>query len=455
MKFAAILFLAVFLRLVNLNQSFWLDEAAQVIESARQLSQQLNIVSDFHPPLYHLILHFWLILGKSEVWARLPSVFFGVGSVFLIYRLGKVLFTSNAGLLSALFLAVSPYHVWYSQEARPYMLFVFVSLLSTYFLVKSNWKLYKVAIILSLYSLYFAPFLILGHFVYVYLTQKNQLKNFIKSVIISTLFFLPWVPSFLEQLKVGSGGFFTGWQNVVSVSPIKLLPLTFAKFIYGRGTIENNIIYSAILLPELLVFLISLYKIFRFKNKPEILTFFFMPLISAFLISFIIPVTAPQRLIFLLPFYCLILGIGITKLSGVKRILCIVIIVVISILGIYDYYTNPYVQREQWREAIDFTENDGGTLALFVFPDSFAPYLWYQKNKIEGIGIAPKFRIEREDLERLEQKITSHQKVYLFQYLTGLTDPDRQTWEFLEQKGYSETSIRDFPGVGFIYVFEK
>ena len=58
-------------------------------------------------------------------------------------------------------------------------------------------------------------------------------------------------------------------------------------------------------------------------------------------------------------------------------------------------------------------------------------------------------------MERLEQKITSNQKVYLFQYLTGLTDPDRQTWEFLEQKGYSETSIRDFPSVGFIYVFEK
>ena len=44
------IFLGFLLRIVNLNQSFWLDEAAQVIESARPLSEQLNIAADFHPP---------------------------------------------------------------------------------------------------------------------------------------------------------------------------------------------------------------------------------------------------------------------------------------------------------------------------------------------------------------------------------------------------------------------
>lgn len=455
MKFTVILFLAILLRLVNLNQSFWLDEAAQVIESARPLAHQFNIVSDFHPPLYHLILHFWLIFGKSEIWVRLPSVLFGLISIYLTYRLGKALLAPAAGLLSALFLAVSPYHIWYSQEARPYMLFVSVSLLSTYSLVKNNWRLYTFAVILSLYSLYFAPFLILGHFAYICLAQKNQLKNLMKSVAISSLFFLPWMPYFLEQLRVGSAGIFTGWQNVVSVPTLKVLPLTFAKFIFGRGSIENNLIYSLVLLPTLLVFTISLYKILSTKKKSEMLIFFSAPLIASFLVSFIIPVVAPQRLTFLLPYFFLILGIGIMKLSGIKRILCIVIIISTSILGIYDYYTNPYVQREQWREATEFVENDSGALALFVFPEPFAPYIWYQKNRIESIGIAPKFRIEREDLERVEKEINGHKKVYLFQYLTGLTDPGHQTWEFLEQKGYSETSIRDFPGVGFIYVFEK
>ena len=52
-----ILFLALILRLVNLDQSFWLDEAAQVIESSRPLNQQFNLAADFHPPLYHLFLH--------------------------------------------------------------------------------------------------------------------------------------------------------------------------------------------------------------------------------------------------------------------------------------------------------------------------------------------------------------------------------------------------------------
>lgn len=83
-----ILILAFVLRLINLNQSFWLDEAAQVIESARPLSAQFSIVSDFHPPLFHLILHFWMMLGNSEVWIRLLPVSLGVATVYLIYKLG-------------------------------------------------------------------------------------------------------------------------------------------------------------------------------------------------------------------------------------------------------------------------------------------------------------------------------------------------------------------------------
>ena len=44
---------ALLLRLILINSSFWLDEAAQALESIRPLSQQLQIQNDFQPPLYH------------------------------------------------------------------------------------------------------------------------------------------------------------------------------------------------------------------------------------------------------------------------------------------------------------------------------------------------------------------------------------------------------------------
>ena len=62
-----VLILAVLIRIINLNQSLWLDEAAQVLESIRPLSEQLNIAGDFWPPLYHVTLHFWMYLGKSSI----------------------------------------------------------------------------------------------------------------------------------------------------------------------------------------------------------------------------------------------------------------------------------------------------------------------------------------------------------------------------------------------------
>jgi len=75
---ALILIAGLILRLFKLDQSLWLDEAINVTFvknlNLRSLVFEYSI-GDFHPPLYHLILHFWLILGKSEVWARLPSVF--------------------------------------------------------------------------------------------------------------------------------------------------------------------------------------------------------------------------------------------------------------------------------------------------------------------------------------------------------------------------------------------
>ena len=55
-KLILILLLAVMLRIPHLSGSFWLDEAAQALEIVRPLSQQLQIIDDFQPPLLHLIL---------------------------------------------------------------------------------------------------------------------------------------------------------------------------------------------------------------------------------------------------------------------------------------------------------------------------------------------------------------------------------------------------------------
>ncbi len=451
-----IILLGLVLRLINLNQSFWLDEAAQVIESARPLSQQFDLSADFHPPLFHLLLHFWMKAGKSEAWVRLLSVLFALGSILFTYLIGNVAKKANVGLTAALLLALSPYHIWYSQEARPYMLFVFLSVSSTYYLLRKKWGIYTLILTMCLYSSYFAPFLILSHLFLVFFLNK-KIKKYLSCLFFSVLAFLPWVPFFINQLEVGLGEGLPGWKNIVSFPTVKLVPLTFAKFIYGRGSIDNNYIYFLVIFPVLALFFLSLIKLFITREGKMFLFLFFFPLASVAVCNLFIPVAAPQRLIFILPLFYLILSLGQETWRKEPKIIALLSILIISGAGIRDYYFNPYVQREKWRQAVNYVEknSDPASVALFIFPEPFAPYKWYSRNKIEAWAIAPLFLLRDQDLINLSKKLNDKKKIFLFQYLTGLTDKDKKIFRFLKEEGYGEVKVTDFPGVGFVYEYEK
>src|SRR3990167_6716122 len=126
MKYAlvCIIIIALVLRLVNINQSLWLDEGINAVFAGNLSFRQLIFdypLGDFHPPLYHVILKvFILIFGNSEFFLRLPSVLFGTMTVFVTYLIGKSLFDVRTGLIGALLLSTSPLGIYYSQEARMY-----------------------------------------------------------------------------------------------------------------------------------------------------------------------------------------------------------------------------------------------------------------------------------------------------------------------------------------------
>src|SRR5687768_414653 len=97
---AAIIVFALLLRLPLLDGSFWLDEAAQALESVRPFSQQLNIRDDFQPPLLHVLIHFASYFGHSEWWLRTVGALIpGLVTVFFTYKIGEVLANKNVGYI--------------------------------------------------------------------------------------------------------------------------------------------------------------------------------------------------------------------------------------------------------------------------------------------------------------------------------------------------------------------
>ncbi|MEJ0097928.1 MAG: glycosyltransferase family 39 protein [Bauldia sp.] len=121
----AITALAAVLRFHALGEdSLWRDEASSWLEAHGSLADILTATArDNYPPLHNLLLAVSMHFFGDREWAlRLPSAILGVLNVLALYWVGSTVGGRLAGLFAALFLALSPFHVWYSQEARMYTL---------------------------------------------------------------------------------------------------------------------------------------------------------------------------------------------------------------------------------------------------------------------------------------------------------------------------------------------
>jgi 4-amino-4-deoxy-L-arabinose transferase-like glycosyltransferase len=119
---AAITLFAAFLRLYNLGEwSFWLDEISTV-RRAQVHGTLKGLLQVWWQPSISLLLTSGALrlFGVSEWSARLASAVIGILSVPILFFPIKRLFGPRVGLLSALLLAVAPWHIYWSQNARFY-----------------------------------------------------------------------------------------------------------------------------------------------------------------------------------------------------------------------------------------------------------------------------------------------------------------------------------------------
>lgn len=133
-----LLLIAFALRLYRLDhQEIWGDEAHSAYVASLPLLSAVSPRTETNPPLYHLLLYFWVGLTGSSVFAlRFLSLALGVLTVALIYRLARLAFGELVGFLASLLCAISPFQVYYSQEARMYALVTFCTTLSMFFLAR-------------------------------------------------------------------------------------------------------------------------------------------------------------------------------------------------------------------------------------------------------------------------------------------------------------------------------
>lgn len=470
-----ILILGLTLRVINLNQSFWWDEAINVVYARdNDLIFYLTnyMLGDFHPPGWFFIL--WIfthIFGFSEIVARIPSVIFGVSTIFFTYLIGKE-HSKKAGLIAATILAFNPLHVYYSQEARMYSLAAFSATFCFWALInllkgKKFFSIYAFSVVLVLYSDYLVYFLLISQFIYVILLEKQKLFKFLSGVFLGAFFWLPWLAVFPSQLQTGqlTALGIPGWANVVGGFNVKDLVLVWVKLIIGRVSFDNKFIYLAVISSISTIYGLILFKAVKPLSKEVKLLLFWIvaPVVLAFLVSFYIPVLAYFRMIFILPGLSLLLAYGIEKLNRnyKKTFLGVVLITSSAFLSVY--YLNPKFQREDWKGAVNFviTQDMENKLVLFEDNNVPAPFEYYypcthSKCIPFKAGLKNLPAEKASDLSDLNDLLLeSKDVVYLFDYLVEISDPKRLLAKKLENLGFKFTNTYNFNGVGFVHEYSR
>jgi mannosyltransferase len=229
------LLIAFGLRLWGLaDHNIWWDEGLAAWAARLPVAGILHWTAhDVHPPLYFLLLRgCWLIVGEGEFVLRFPSVLAGVLGVSLIYRLGRALGGRRAGLLAALFLALSRFAVTWSQEMRMY---IWASTLATGALWaaarlwrsrgrdRRAWATYVLSVAGGLWTLFLTisvPLIANLAFVAVWLRQGRPgrpLKRWIGAQLAAAALFVPWLVYALPRMPT--------WSTAEPFSPAFFLRL--------------------------------------------------------------------------------------------------------------------------------------------------------------------------------------------------------------------------------------
>ncbi len=131
--------LALVLRLIGANNGLWTDEIFSLVDSFRLPFGELvrSYPGDTHHPLYSLLAHVSLTIFGESAWSiRLPSILVGTASVPLLYLLGREVADRREALFAAAVLAVSYHHVWFSQNARGYVILAACAMVGTWMLLR-------------------------------------------------------------------------------------------------------------------------------------------------------------------------------------------------------------------------------------------------------------------------------------------------------------------------------
>ena len=455
-----------------------------------------------NPPLYYLALRVWVaIAGASEFAARYFSAFFGVLCVPLMYRLTFVIASEakqspghgwgllrrrfaaprndTVALFAAALIAINPYQIWHSQDARNYTLWPALSLLALIFFFRwwnletGNWKLeigrrdlssvivnlsfYVLATLASLYTHYYDTFILVAENVFVFLfaflaRRWKMAGRWAIAQIALVLLYAPWVLFGTNRVTTyGEGSAYGGvplWEQFTR---------TLATFVVS-DTVPDQL-KSIVALPLALVVVAAL--IFLARQNRERAAFLFLwiaiPTLALWTISIGRPLFLERYLNAIAPAYYLVFAIGLAQVSSlrfqVSRLtfyvsrftffLAILFFLATSAFALANYYFNPaYAKSPDWRALAQFiaARQQPGDIVVQNFTEMSAIY--YQRGAAPVITLPKDFNATADDEKRLRQLLNEYRRIWFIPAQPDWWDPDHVIEHLLARTADRELETR-------------
>jgi mannosyltransferase len=383
-----ILGVGVLVRLYGLDsQSLWADEGLQYfIASADSFHEVFaRLFRTFHPPLSYLIHHVFLRISDTDFFLRLPSALFGIASMPLVYVLARQLVSKPAAVLTLVVFSVSPFHTWYSQDGRMYAQLLFLSLLSTYCLLRALekeksywWGAYILAVVAGMYSHVFMGLGVSAQCLWVLLYHRQRLWAYSISGVVVTVVCLPlvlqWGGFFVSSAAKTLAGVEVPFEKRGGFSWMAL-PYTF--FVYGAGfslgpsvaelhekrslefliqflpiIVTVGIIFGALLL----IGLVTLYRETNTQRSVMCLLGLGVPLAGVTILSLTTQFPFNSRYtIVAFPYFCLLVGVALDFLGRKNRwagIVALCAVLGVSTAALTNLFLNPYYAKDDVRSAV-------------------------------------------------------------------------------------------------------
>ncbi|HKX18882.1 MAG TPA: glycosyltransferase family 39 protein [bacterium] len=476
-------------RLIGLGTApLWTDEAFSLWMAGHSAHAiwRWTAQLDAHPPLYYLLLHSWLVFGDRTVALRALSVAAGVLTTPVAYLLGRGIGGPRLGILTALLLALSPFNLWYAQEARMYPLLMLVAAVGMWGLLllfrdpvpRGAWTLYVAGTLLALWTEHSAALLWGTGALAILVFRRHPGAGFWRRWLAAQICILAaWTPvlvMLVRQLAAGTAGptSLSGWGAAASLLPDTFSPLFGAR---PEPPAATRVLIAAF------AALVTVPLLWRGLFGPSdgrlsigvLATVWIAPVLCAVLlaaagVSALLPATLTagyRTLIWTSMVPCLLVGrgvLGIASRSGRAVALALVLASTVGVLFVY-YRTAP--KWEAWDSAAAYVAAHAAAGDEILFHDNLMqlPFDYYYRASGPAVrehGVPDDFpdrgvrepRAAQVDMPRLRVLARTSRRVWLVYSHDWWTDPGHLVPATLSDAD-DTASVRDFPGLPLIRVY--